>query len=180
MFNLLIFILETFTSSLRPPSQLGCLSIQFVIQLFCALWGSIPHADFLLLSVSLATSNLVYVLWPDGPYYSPHITAIQGLPVAYKIQIPDPGILGIPRADPSLHFQLSPTTPLLVKLNRSIQAPWFLLGTSFLFLGCLYPFSSWVQVLPSFQDSGQCLFCSKASGFSHPLRFYITSTVALL
>ena len=46
MFYLLIFILETFTLSLRPPSQLGCLSIQFVIQLFCALWGSTPHADF--------------------------------------------------------------------------------------------------------------------------------------
>ena len=54
------------------------------------------------------------------------VTTIQGLPVAYKIQILDPGILGIPRAGPSLHFQLSPTTPLLVKLNCSIQAPWLL------------------------------------------------------
>ena len=59
------------------------------------------------------------------PKIKPKAIDLLCLPVAYKIQILDPGILGIPRAGPSLHFQLSPTT-LLVKLNHSIRAPWFL------------------------------------------------------
>lgn len=81
---------------LRPPPHLSAASSSSVWSGLCALWGSIPHGNFLLPSLSLATSNLVYVLWPDGSYYSLHITTIQGLPAAYKIQIPDPGILGHP------------------------------------------------------------------------------------
>lgn len=93
-----------------PSSPLLPLSIQCVIRLLCALW--VPFSWQFFVALCPYYFNLVYVLWPDGSYYSLHITTIQ-VSCCLQIQIPDSGILGILRAGPSLHFQLSPTTLLL-------------------------------------------------------------------
>lgn len=113
MFCLLLFILKTFTSPLSPPFHLCCISSSWSS---CSMLSGVPLLTpfFDALSLSLPTSNLVYTLWPDGSYWSLQVTTTQCLPVASRIQIPYPGILGLPRAGPNLHFRLCfPLHPLL-------------------------------------------------------------------